>query len=107
MIVRQWRGWAQREQAAKYLQYFETKVQPALRTVRGYHKALVATREQGEETEIVTMTFFERLEDVAGFAGDQYEVANVSAEAQTLLSRYDKTVSHFEIAFELGSSGTT
>jgi antibiotic biosynthesis monooxygenase (ABM) superfamily enzyme len=101
MIVRQWRGWAQREQAAKYLQYFETKVQPALRTVQGYQKALVVTREQGEETEIVTMTFFARLENVAAFAGDQYELANVSPEAQKLLSHYEKTVSHYEVALDL------
>jgi hypothetical protein len=61
---------------------------------------VVLTREQGGETEIVTMTFFDRLEDVAGFAGERYEVANVSAEAESLLSHFDKTVSHFEVALE-------
>jgi hypothetical protein len=39
------------------------------------------------------MTFFDRLEDVAGFAGERYELANVSPEAQRLLSHFDKTVS--------------
>jgi hypothetical protein len=55
------------------------------------------------ETEIVTMTFFDRLEDVKGFAGEQYEVAIVDPVAQALLSRYEKTVNHFEVALELGS----
>jgi heme-degrading monooxygenase HmoA len=100
MIVRQWKGWAQKDQASEYLQYFATKVQANLSAIRGYKKALVLTREQGGETEIVTMTFFDRLEDVAGFAGERYEVANVSPEAQGLLSRFDKTVSHFELALE-------
>jgi len=100
MIVRQWKGWAQKDRASEYLQYFATKVQANLSAIRGYKKALVVTREQGEETEIITMTFFERLEDVAGFAGERYEVANVSPEARGLLTRFDKTVSHFEVALE-------
>jgi heme-degrading monooxygenase HmoA len=103
MIVRQWRGWADRARAADYLRYFATKVQAKLSEVHGYRKGLVLTREAGEETEIVTMTFFDRLEDVKGFAGERYEVANVSPEAQRLLSHYHETVSHFEIALELGS----
>jgi antibiotic biosynthesis monooxygenase (ABM) superfamily enzyme len=103
MIVRQWRGWADRDRAADYLRYFATKVQAKLSEVPGYRKGLVLTREEGEETEIVTMTFFDRLEDVKGFAGERYEVANVLPEAQSLLSRYDKTVSHFEIGLELGA----
>ncbi len=79
MIVRQWKGWAQKDRASDYVRYFATQLQPKLSTIPGYRKALVLTREQGGETEIVTMTFFDRLEDVAGFAGDRYEVANVSA----------------------------
>jgi hypothetical protein len=100
MIVRQWKGWAQKDRASDYVRYFATQLQPKLSIIPGYKKALVLTREQGGETEIVTMTFFDRLEDVAGFAGDRYEVANVSAEAQKLLSHFDKTVSHFEVALE-------
>ena len=102
MIVRKWRGWADKDRADGYLQHFAAHVQAKLGTVRGYRKALVLTREEGEETEIVTMTFFDRLEDVKGFAGEQYDVAKVDSVAQGLLARYDKTVTHFEVALELG-----
>ena len=101
MIVRKWRGWATKDQAGGYVQHFAAHVQARLGTVRGYRKALVLTREQGGEIEIVTMTFFDRLEDVKGFAGEQYEVANVDPVAQGMLSRYDKTVTHFEVALDL------
>jgi heme-degrading monooxygenase HmoA len=107
MIVRQWKGWAQKDRASDYVRYFATQLQPKLSTIPGYKKALVLTREQGGETEIVTMTFFDRLEDVAGFAGERYEVANVSAEAQRLLSHFDKTVSHFEVAVETAENRPT
>jgi len=106
MIVRKWRGWADNDRADGYLQHFAANVQAKLGTVRGYRKALVLTREEGEETEIVTMTFFDRLEDVKGFAGEQYDVAKVDPVAQGLLARYDKTVTHFEVAFELGPNAS-
>jgi heme-degrading monooxygenase HmoA len=82
-------------------------VQAKLSTVSGYQKALVLTREQDEEKEIIILTFFDRLEDVAGFAGERYEVANVPPEAQRLLSHFEKTVSHFEVALEMGVSRPT
>jgi hypothetical protein len=107
MIVRKWRGWAEKDRADGYLQHFAAHVQAKLGAVRGYRKALVLTQEQGAETEIVTMTFFDRLEDVKGFAGEQYEIANVDPVAQGLLSRYEKTVSHFEVALELGSNAVS
>jgi heme-degrading monooxygenase HmoA len=101
MIARQWRGWAPRERAREYLNLFATMVQAKLSAVQGYRRSLVLVRELDEETEIVTITFFDRLEDIAAFAGDRYEVANVSPEARAILSHFDETVSHFEVALEL------
>jgi heme-degrading monooxygenase HmoA len=107
MIVREFRAWAEGDKSAAYVQHFASQVQPRLSRIDGYRRALVLTRKQGAETEIVVVTFFDRLENVKGFAGEQYEIAKVDPVAQTLLSRYDKTVSHFELALELSSSGTT
>ena len=107
MIVRKWRGWANKDQADRYLQHFAGHVQAKLGAVQGYRRALVLTREQGGETEIIAMTFFDRLKDVKGFAGERYEVANVDPVAQNLLSHYDKTVSHFEVALELSSNANS
>jgi heme-degrading monooxygenase HmoA len=100
MIARQWRGWAPKERAPEYLNLFSEQVQPKLSAIRGFRRSLILVREHGEETEIVTITFFERLEDVVAFAGDQYEMANVSSEARAILCRFDADVSHFEVALE-------
>jgi heme-degrading monooxygenase HmoA len=101
MIARQWSGWAPKERAPEYLNLFSGQVQPKLNAIRGFRRSLVLVREHGEETEIVTITFFERLEDIVAFAGDQYEMANVSSEARAILSRFDEAVSHFEVALQL------
>src|SRR5260370_23432922 len=96
-IAWQWRGWAPKE----YLDLFATVIHPKLSAISGFRGSQVLVRELGAETEIVTITFFDRLEDMIRFAGNQYETANVSAEARAILSRFDETVFHFEVAFEL------
>ena len=101
MIARQWRGWAPKERAPEYLNLFGAQVQAKLSTIQGFRRSLVLVQEHGEETEIVTITFFERLEHIVAFAGDHYEIANVSPEARAILSRFDEAVSHFEVALEL------
>jgi heme-degrading monooxygenase HmoA len=104
MIARQWRAWAQHDQAKDYVELFGNQVQAKLKTIPGYRYSLVLTREQGDETEIVTLTFFDRLEDVVGFAGEDYEVANVSTEARKLLARFEDRVIHFDVALRLSPS---
>jgi hypothetical protein len=101
MIARQWRGWAPTERVAEYLNLFATLMRAKLSAVRGYRRSLVLVRDLGPETEIVTITFFDRLEDIVAFAGDRYELANVSLEGRAILSYFDETVSHLEVALEL------
>lgn len=105
--MRQFRAWAEGDRAAEYVQHFASQVQARLSRVEGYRKAMVLTRKQGPETEIVVMTLFDRLENVKGFAGEQYEVANVDPVAQTLLSHFEKTVSHFDVALETAEDGSS
>ena len=100
MIARQRCGWTPRERATEYLTLFATLVQAKLSAVPGYRRSLVLMRVVGAETEIVTITFFDRLEDIVAFASDRYETANVSPEARAVLSHFDETVSHFEVALE-------
>jgi hypothetical protein len=59
----------QKERAPEYLNLFSEQVQPKLSAIRGFRRSLVLVREHGEETEIVTNTFFELLEDAVAFAG--------------------------------------
>ena len=80
-------GWAPKEPAPEYLNLFGVQVQAKQSAIQGFRRSLVLVRGLGEETEIVTITFFERLEDVVAFAGDWYEIANVSPEARGILSR--------------------
>jgi heme-degrading monooxygenase HmoA len=101
LVARRWSGWAPKERAREYLNLFGEQVQAKLKAIRGFRRSLVLMREHAQETEIVTITFFERLDDIVAFAGDDYEIANVSPEARAILSRFDPTVSHYEVALDL------
>ena len=71
---------------------------PELGSIPGFRGARLLRRADGDEVELVTMTCFESLDAVRRFAGEAYEGAVVSPYAQTLLTRYDRTCQHFDLA---------
>lgn len=98
MIGRFWRGWTTRENADAYETLLRTKVLPGIHRVDGYRGAYLMRRDVKEGVEFATLTFFESMDAVRAFAGEDYEVAVVPAEARRLLSRFDERSVHYEVA---------
>ncbi|HEV8336129.1 MAG TPA: antibiotic biosynthesis monooxygenase [Candidatus Polarisedimenticolia bacterium] len=96
MIGRLWHGWTPRENAESYEALLRVEILPGIHRVPGYRGALLMRREDGEEVEFVTLTFFASLEAVRAFAGEDYEAAVVPPEARAILSRFDARSTHFE-----------
>lgn len=64
------------------------------------HQALrrdIVTPEGLEEVEHITLMWFRSLEDVEGFVGPNFHQANMPDAAAAVLSRWDKTVLHYEV----------
>jgi heme-degrading monooxygenase HmoA len=101
MIARMWRGWTLAEQADRYDRHYRSEVLGTLRRVPGFRGARLLRRTVGRETEFVSLTFFDDLEAVRGFAGPDYEAAVVAGEAREVLVRYDERVSHYQTALEV------
>jgi heme-degrading monooxygenase HmoA len=100
VITRMWRGWARSTEADRYEQHYRSEVLSTLRQVRGFQGARLLQRTVGGETEFVSLTFFDGLDAVRGFAGPDYEIAVVAEEARNVLVRFDARVCHYETAFE-------
>lgn len=100
MITRMWRGWAPADRAPEYEQHYRTAVLTVLQGVAGFRGARLLRRTTGDETELVSLTFFDDLDAVRAFAGPEYETAVVAAEARAVLSRFDEQVVHYETSFE-------
>jgi heme-degrading monooxygenase HmoA len=99
VIPRMWRGWTRSDQADRYQQHYRSEVVATLRQVAGFWGARLLWRTIGEETEFVSLTFFDDLDAIRSFAGSDYETAVVAGEARKVLIRFDERVCHYETAF--------
>lgn len=96
MIARLWHGWTTREKADEYEELLRSRILPGIHRVRGYKGSYLLRKDGEDEVEFVTLTFFESMDAVREFAGEDYRTAVVPPEARLLLSRFDATSEHYE-----------
>ena len=98
MISRIWRGWTTKANAAAYEELLRTEVLPGInrRGIPGLRGEHLLRREAGDEVEFVTIMWFDSLDAVRAFAGEDYETAVVPPKAQALLARFDARSAHYE-----------
>ena len=99
MICRLWRGWTTPENAAAYESIVRGEVIPAIeaRRIPGFRSIDLMRRAVGEEVEFAALMWFDDLEAVKAFVGEDYEVAHVPERARKVLSRFDERSAHFHV----------
>ena len=97
MIARHWRGWTDVHNADAYEALLKTRVLPELKLVAGYHGGYILRSEGAVEVEFVVVNFFESIESVRVFAGDDYSTPVFEPEARLLLSRVEPIARHYEV----------
>ncbi len=97
MIARVWRGWTKAENADAYERLLREVVYPGLQKIDGYHGGYIFRQENVQETEFVTVNFFESLDAVKAFAGPSYEIPVFEPEARDPLSRVEPIARHYEV----------
>jgi heme-degrading monooxygenase HmoA len=101
MIERVWLARAaNRENFNSYEAYFRRVVLPELNAVGGYRGAKLVQRDRDGGVEIIVVTYWDSLDAVRGFAGDDINRAHVRPEAAALFTDYDRSARHYEIVFE-------
>ena len=95
MIARLWHGWTKPENADAYQKLLTAEILPGIHRVSGYRGAQLLRREAGEDVEFVTLTFFDSMDAVREFAGEDYEVAVIVPEGRALLARFDERSAHY------------
>jgi heme-degrading monooxygenase HmoA len=98
MMARIWRGWTSTKDAAAYAAYVQQTGIAAYRRTPGNHGAWILQRAVGDRTEIVTLSFWDSMEAVARFAGDDVSKAVFYPEDDSYLVDRDLSVTHYEIA---------
>jgi heme-degrading monooxygenase HmoA len=97
MIVRAWRGRAERARAHAYAEHFSETVAPELERIEGFAGAELLHREDGDAVEYLVLTRWTDMDAVRAFAGPDAERAVVEPAAVAALADFDRTVRHYEV----------
>ena len=98
MIARMWHGRVPTSKAAAYRAFLNARAIPDYRAVPGNVTVHVLERREGEVTHFITLTFWDRLESITAFAGDDVEQAKYYPEDADFLLEYEPRVVHYEVA---------
>lgn len=103
MISRIWHGWTTLENAEAYESLLKSEIFLGIKTrkIGGFKGIHLFRRNIGDEVEFITIMWFDSLEAVRAFAGEDYELAVVPPKARALLSRFDARSQHYEVKAEL------
>jgi heme-degrading monooxygenase HmoA len=103
MISRIWHGWTTPANADAYESLLKSEIFTGIknRQIAGYRGIHLFRRNIGNEVEFVTVMWFDSLEAVRVFAGEDYEVSVVPLKARALLSRFDARSQHYEVKAEM------
>jgi antibiotic biosynthesis monooxygenase (ABM) superfamily enzyme len=99
MICRLWRGWTTLENAAAYEQIVRGEVIPGIeaRSIPGFRHIDLMRRDLGGEVEFQTLMWFDSLDAIKAFMGEDYAVSHVPDAARAVLKRFDEHAAHFEV----------
>ncbi|MGE5072497.1 MAG: antibiotic biosynthesis monooxygenase family protein [Anaerolineae bacterium] len=97
MIVRMWHGRVPSSKADEYGEFTSTRAIPDYRSVPGNLSVHILRRTEGDVTHFVTLTFWEDIESIKGFAGPNVEKAKYYPEDKDFLLEFEPTVVHYEV----------
>jgi antibiotic biosynthesis monooxygenase (ABM) superfamily enzyme len=103
MISRIWHGWTAPESADAYEDLLENEIFLGIqaRQIAGYKGIALLRRDHGHEVEFITIMWFDSLDAVRAFAGEDFELAVVPSSARALLSRFDQRSQHYEVRVDI------
>lgn len=106
MISRIWHGTTTRENAIKYETLLKEEIFTGIRDrhIPGFREIQLFRREAGDEVEFITVMWFDSLEAVRIFAGEDYEKALMPPAARAVLKRFDERSQHYEVREQLKGS---
>jgi hypothetical protein len=98
-VCRQWRGWTTFENAEAYDAVVRGEVIPGIegRRIAGFRHIDLMRRDLESEVEFQTLMWFDDIEAVRAFVGEDFEVSHVPDSARAVLSRFDARAAHFEV----------
>jgi heme-degrading monooxygenase HmoA len=92
-----WHGRVPATKAAAYREFLNRRAVPDYRSVPGNISVQILERTEQEMTHFVTLTTWENLDSILGFAGDDIERAKYYPEDESFLVEFEPTVVHYRV----------
>ena len=97
MIARMWHGRVPTQKAKVYREFVNERAIPDYQSVKGNISVHILERQDGDVTHFITLTFWENMESIKGFAGQDVDAAKYYSEDKDFLLEFEPTVVHYEV----------
>lgn len=97
MIARTWHGRVPAAKADAYHEYLQRTGLPDYKATPGNRGVQVLRRVEGDEAHFLLLSFWDSLESIRAFAGDDLERARYYPEDSEYLLELEPTVTHYEV----------
>jgi heme-degrading monooxygenase HmoA len=97
-IVRMWHGQTKASDADAYWKFIHERAVPDYRSVPGNLEVKLMRRPDGDVCHFITLTVWESLDAIRGFAGDDITKAKYYPEDSRFLLEFEERVTHWEVA---------
>lgn len=93
-----WRGWVASDRTAEYVDYINRTGMAEYRQTPGNIDAQMWTRDLGDgRTEVLTLSWWESLDAIKGFAGEDIGRAVFYPDDDDFLLDHEETVTHYTV----------
>lgn len=100
MIARIWHGRTKIEDFEEYTEFMKSKAIPDYQKTDGFVKLTFLRRIDGNIGHFTLITFWENLEVIKNFAGEDFEKAKYYSEDENFLLEFEEKVTHYEVFAE-------
>jgi len=92
-----WHGKTSSEYFEEYSTFIKERAIPDYQKTKGFVRLSFLRRLEGDVAHFQLLTYWENLEVIKGFAGDEYELAKYYPQDEKYLLEFEKRVVHYEV----------
>ena len=99
IIVRMWHGRVPRDKAEAYRDFLVRRAVPDYESVKGNLGVEILMRENDGVVDFLVLSYWESMEAVKNFAGEDYEKAKYYDEDKNFLLEFEPNVQHYHLTW--------
>ena len=100
MIARIWHGKTRAKDYEAYSKFLKDRAIPDYKGTEGFKRLIFLRQLKGDEAHFLLITFWENIDAIKKFAGEDYEKAKYYPEDNDFLLEFEENVEHYEVFAE-------